>query len=188
MAAASFCLAAGLAAANALFDVSGTVVDLLGRNENLTGRTEIWEMIKAQPINPLIGCGFMAFWDGPMGQLYHEATETALVSTHNGYLETYVDGGLLAVVLLVLFLLAGFWTVFNELVTGSLYWRTLFAFSVVAVVYNWSESSFFRLGPMWFALVLAMVRCPRGQFALGQREQSLEQRNSPDFIPSAAVA
>ncbi len=188
MAAVSVGVALSLLAVNSVFGVSKAVLEVLGRNQNLTGRTEVWEMIQSQPINPLIGYGFMAFWDGPMGQLYHEATETALVSTHNGYLETYVDGGLLAVALLVLFLLAGFWTLFNELLTGSLYWRILFAFSAVAVVYNWSESSFFRLGPMWFALILAMVRCPRDQFALGQHERHWEQNESLESVPSAASA
>lgn len=149
-----------LALLEAAFGISRAALEALGRDQTLTGRTEIWQMVKEQRINPMFGYGFMSFWDTPMARAYNEEGGTAICTVHNGYLEAYVDGGVLAVLLLALILLVGGAMVYKDLLSNTLFGRTKCMFFTIALIYNWSESSFFRLDPLWFVLLLALIRCP----------------------------
>ena len=46
------------------FDSSGDIVQDLGRNPTLTGRTAIWDAVLPLAGNPLIGTGYESFWLG----------------------------------------------------------------------------------------------------------------------------
>ena len=88
---------------------------------------------------------------------------TKINSTHNGYLEMYVDGGLVGVVLLGLLLLLGGKRVIDRSFTGVplgtmglIYWLT-------AIIYNLSESSYFRLDTLWLTLLLMTINCPQNR-------------------------
>jgi exopolysaccharide production protein ExoQ len=155
------CLAASLCVAvmDKTFNLSEVVIKALGRNPTLTGRTEIWRHVKEQKTNPLIGEGFYVFWDSDKGQAVIDAT-LEIKSAHNGYLEAYVDGGLVAVVLLVLMLLSCGDRVINRMFAGDSLGKLGLAVWLVAIVYNLSEASFFRLTPLWFVLLLVLVVCP----------------------------
>ena len=143
-----------------MFNISHTVVSALGRETTLSGREEIWKMIKEQDINPVTGTGYLAFWDSPAARSYREEGNNSIVSTHNGYLEVYVDGGIIGVVLLGFLLLSAGGFIFRELCSGTLFGGARFALFLVILIHNWTESSFFRGGPVWFALVLIMVNQP----------------------------
>lgn len=146
------------------FHVSEAVVTLLGRDMTFTGRTEIWNAVLAQDTNPLIGCGFYSFWDGPFGQKVftrlgeaYYGTETIINTAHNGYIEVYVDGGYIGVALLLILLLVAFRNTLEAMLAGSLYGRFCFMFVVIAVVYNNSEADFFRLEVLWQVLLISMI-------------------------------
>jgi exopolysaccharide production protein ExoQ len=117
-------------------------------------------MVKEQGVNPVLGAGFLSFWDGPQARAYREDSETSINTAHNGYLETYLDGGGIGVVLLALLLFSGAMNTTRQLLVAGLFGRAQFTFFVIAMVYNWSESSFFRLGVSWFILVLALTDKP----------------------------
>ncbi|HPY31737.1 MAG TPA: O-antigen ligase family protein [Verrucomicrobiota bacterium] len=168
------------------FDVSSLVIHSLDREENLTGRTAIWDMVKEQPINPIVGYGFMSFWDGPAGQAYREKSGTMLNSAHNGYLETYVDGGGIGLALLITLLLAAAARIFGNLSSGALAVRTSFLFLVVTVVYNWSESNYFRLGVLWFMFLLATVSGAAGVWKPATQTTPVDSKNIADEMPNLA--
>jgi O-antigen ligase len=158
------CLAAGisLAALDKTFGLSEIVIRALGRNPTLTGRTDIWQHVMEQKTNPLVGEGFCIFWDTDKGAAVVDAL-TKINSTHNGYLEMYVDGGLVGVVLLGLLLLLGGKRVIDRSFTGVplgtmglIYWLT-------AIIYNLSESSYFRLDTLWLTLLLMTINCPQNR-------------------------
>jgi O-antigen ligase len=173
------CLAVGicLAAADKTFGFSEIVIRALGRNPTLTGRTDIWRVVKEQKTDPLIGEGFYIFWDSAKGGAVVDSL-TRIQSTHNGYLEMYVDGGLLGDILLGCLLLLGGRRVINRLFSGAALGRIGLVFWVIAIIYNLSESSFFRLNALWFTLLLVMIECPRRSFrsavvAVGEGNGSL---------------
>src|SRR5206468_8314331 len=81
--------------------VNRSIFGALGRNETLTGRTEIWRIVREQNTNPVVGTGFQSFWSSHYGiEAYDQLRDVNIRTAHNGYLETYLDGGAVGVVLL----------------------------------------------------------------------------------------
>jgi len=159
-----------VAAVESALNLSGRAIHALGRREDLTGRTDIWAMVMKQPIDPLFGYGFMAFWDGPLGQAYNEEGGTSLRQAHNGYLEIYIDGGIVGILLLLLMLIVGGKRVLEDLGGGSHFARARLAFFTMALVHNYTEASFFRLNVLWFAFLLAIIGCVLRGLSISHRE------------------
>jgi len=115
--------------------------------------------VKKQTVNPLIGCGFYGFWDSPA------ATEVLsyidITTAHNGYLEMYIDGGAVGVVFLGIMLAIGFRGMITRLLRGKFWGRISLMFFIIALGYNWSESNYFRLEPLWFTLLLVIIEYPQ---------------------------
>ena len=79
---------------------------MLGRNPTISGRTEIWERCLSVPINPLLGAGYYSFWlDDRRVDIVNADYWFRLNEAHNGYLETYLNEGLIGVFLLVVLLM-----------------------------------------------------------------------------------
>lgn len=150
--------------------LSDMVIRALGRDPNLTGRTEIWKLVLDQKTNPLRGEGFYVFWDSPKGKAVIESF-MQINSAHNGYLDLYMDGGLIGCSLLVLVLLVGGRRVIDRLFAGDPLGKVGLAFWFLAIIYNFSESSYFRLDVLWFTLLLLVVLCP-----LTRRQKLHQQR------------
>ncbi|MGH7978646.1 MAG: O-antigen ligase family protein, partial [Limisphaerales bacterium] len=88
-----YIIAGAAAAAVALFGfgLTDTVIHLLGRNDTLTGRTEIWRALWHWNINPIIGTGYEGFWLGARRLAVQQNVLSFLNEAHNGYLETYLN-------------------------------------------------------------------------------------------------
>jgi exopolysaccharide production protein ExoQ len=151
-----------LYALDSALGVSQAVLESLGRDSTLTGRTDIWRIVLQQQSDPMLGDGFYIFWDSEKGKAV--ATELAsLNSAHNGYIETYIDGGIVGCVFLGIFLLATGRRVLNRFFLLNRFFQDV-PFAAVglpvwiaAVIYNFSESSFLRLDTLWFTLVLVTI-------------------------------
>jgi O-antigen ligase len=76
------------------------LLGLIGKDPSLTGRTDIWawvgDMIEKRP---LLGYGFMAFWNGLDGASAYviRAARWPVPYSHNGILDLWLDIGLLGV-------------------------------------------------------------------------------------------
>ena len=128
------------------------VLDALGRDRSFTGRTEVWREILALNTDPMIGTGFYSFWsnDYYQSQLPYWVANSA----HNGYMETYIDGGWLGVAILSIMLVAVWIRINRHLKSGSNYATARLAFFLAIVIGAFSESHFGRLGPLWFLFIL----------------------------------
>src|ERR1700736_4539423 len=124
--------------------LSQTIIRALGRNPTLTGRTDIWHVLLEQHTNPVTGEGFYVFWDTDKGNEARDAL-ARINTAHNGYLEAYIDGGVIGVSLLVIVLLAAGRRAIARLFDHQPFGKMTLIFCVLASIYNWSESSFFRL-------------------------------------------
>lgn len=152
-------LAMGIVATliEATFQVASTVMAAFGRDMTLTGRTDIWASVLAAPTNPLLGTGFYSFWTTEMAQPIIEPFGQ-LNTAHNGFIETYLDGGLIALTLLILWILSAGWQNLKLIVTESLMARLSIAFFTISLLYNNSETNFFRSSPLWFCFLLATIK------------------------------
>jgi exopolysaccharide production protein ExoQ len=132
------------------------VVNDLGRNMTFTGRTDIWRHITLETVNPVVGAGYWNFWGGPGGFAIGAAMKTLVPNAHNGYLDIYLDGGAIGLIMLAALLIASG----RRLIkggTGRGFEGLRFSILIVVMIYNLSESTFARLGTMWFATVLALT-------------------------------
>jgi exopolysaccharide production protein ExoQ len=139
--------------------LSEALLKAMGRDPSLTGRTEIWRLVLEQNTDPLIGYGFYTFWDSKKGLSVIDQF-MQINSAHNGFLEMYLDGGLIGATLVVVFLLAAggraIARLFNHHPLGTMgliYW-------VLILLYNFSESSFFRPDLLWFTFLLVIIDVP----------------------------
>jgi len=139
--------------------IAEMIVGSLGRDMTLTSRTGAWDIVLASDINPLVGAGFKSFWAGErMVKLWMVLPH--IVQAHNGYVETYLNGGIIGVTLLVAMLIAGFYTIKKHLVTGDDFSRIRLALWVIALVYNFSEAAFNQLSLLWCVTLLVIVEGP----------------------------
>jgi O-antigen ligase len=138
--------------------ISGSALDVLERDATLTGRTEIWQVALKYHKAHLLGNGFGVFWETIGGDsVWREIGMNRLVTAHNGYLETYLNGGLVA-----LFFLGGMiWSTginaIEKLVKGEPIGKLALLFWVIIIIYNLSESVFFIPGTLWFAMLLVTI-------------------------------
>jgi exopolysaccharide production protein ExoQ len=142
--------------ADNLFNISDTLLRLINRSSTLTERTAIWQEIKENPVNPLTGAGYMMYWNLHKG-LTIDNKFYDIKSAHNGYLETYLDAGILGLFALAIFLLSIGWRSAREFLRGTEYGRLSFAFFVVMLLHNVSEATFGRRSPLWFAFLLFCI-------------------------------
>lgn len=156
------------------------IVDILGKDMTLTTRTEVWPMlIEANP-GVLLGCGFNSFWSGDrLARIYGELN---IIQAHNGYLETYLNGGIVGVILLLLLLFGTAGSIKNELVMGGEFARVKMMFWVVTAVYNFTEAGFNKMGIIWFVSLLAMVQSPYGPILSSDADEEDEDEYPYDVV------
>jgi exopolysaccharide production protein ExoQ len=135
------------------------IVEAMGRNMTFTGRTDIWQHINLNTVNPLIGAGYYNFWGGSGGMRVNQAMHETIPNAHDGYVDMYLDGGFIGLVLLFFMLVAYGRRTMKHARTDR-FANVRFAVIVVLIIYNISETTFARLTPLWFTSVLAFVDFP----------------------------
>ena len=147
------------------------ILDMLGEDLTLTGRTDLWHDLLAQPINPLMGTGYQTFWLGERAEVMWEKYYFHPNQAHNGYIETYLNGGFLAVACLLVVLVMAGARIKKELLAGGDFAKVRFAALIIGVFYNWTEAVFNRLSLVWFIILLAAVSLPRRRHPTVVRSQ-----------------
>lgn len=153
-----------LLVAEAAFGISSILIKNLGRDSTLTGRTELWNQLLGFHTNPIVGVGFESFWLGErlrkIGQLYWWQANEA----HNGYLETYLNLGAIGVFIMIGWIIATFRKGRLEFLRKFEFGRFRLGFLGAVVVYNWTESGFRSLHPMWFVFYIIAVDYPKREY------------------------
>jgi exopolysaccharide production protein ExoQ len=156
--------------------VIAPITRALGRNMTFTGRTNIWEHITASTVNPLIGSGYWNFWGSPRGIAIDYAMHTIVPNAHNGYVDIYLDGGILGLTLLFFTLLVCGLRLARSIGPGvrlERYKKVRFAVLIAMILYNQSESTFARMGPMWCSALLMLVSYPLAGVAVAKAAATL---------------
>ena len=159
-------------------DTFSAMVEELGRNTTLTGRTDIWNDLFKLHLEPWLGTGFESFWLGDRAKYFWMKYYFHPNQAHNGYIETYVNLGLVGVGLLAVQILAGYHNVvagFRRKVPASSLKLTFF---VIALIYNITEASFKVMHPIWITFLFAIIAVPQEQTPGG----------SPELAPAENLA
>jgi exopolysaccharide production protein ExoQ len=153
-----------LAGGLALFLGGGSAFSAsLGRGGGLSGRTDIWEVSIAAAGNPLIGTGFESFWNANAARVNHGLQLrgfrdlSSLNSAHNGYVEAYLDLGLVGLSLIVLILINGYRYASKAFQHDPELASLLLACIATATFYSAAEAGFRILTPSWIFLLLGVV-------------------------------
>lgn len=158
----------------ALFvDTGGTMVQSLGRDASLTGRTAIWQSVLSLHTNPLVGTGFESFWLGYRLERVWDMTEKGIQEAHNGYLEIYINLGWIGVILLAGLIVTGYRNAIAIFRQDPHAGRIRVAFVTAVVIYSLTEAGFRMMSPVWIAFLLGITAVPPG---LRHKQRSLRSK------------
>ncbi len=137
---------------DSVFDLRSEMVGVMGRDMTFTGRTDVWKVLLNAGTDPIFGTGFCSFWSDD--EYRSKLPDWVAFSAHNGYIEVYIDGGYVGDTLLIIMLVATAFKINRFLGFGTEYGFIRFAFLVITIIYNLTESVFGRLSPNWFVFLL----------------------------------
>ena len=145
-----------------LLGAQGGVAAALGRDSTLSGRKEIWAAVIPAAPNPIIGAGFEGFWISPNVEKFQRALvgwwhPEGLNEAHNGYIEVYLNLGLVGLGLIVTVLVVGYMRAAKALRINLQVGGLFLAYILVSAVYSFTEAGFRMLDPMWIFLLLGVV-------------------------------
>lgn len=142
------------------FGFSESVIVMLGRTPDLTTRVPMWQDLLAMVKDPIIGFGYGSFWLGDRSRLVFERWGIT-GQAHNGYLQLYLDLGLIGLFIQVAWILSGLGKIANRLSIDYPSAMLRLCLVLVVVLYNWTEASFQYVSNMWLAFFLGAMDVPR---------------------------
>jgi O-antigen ligase len=146
------------------FDSGGGILQDLGRNPTLTGRTAIWEAVLPLAGNPLVGTGYESFWLGKRLENFWTINDGAfkgIQEAHNGYLELFLNLGWIGIVLLAVLILTSYPRVIATYRSDPYAGSLGVAFFASELVYNFTEAGFRMMFPLWIFFLLAVMGVPK---------------------------
>jgi O-antigen ligase len=153
--------AIALAVFAAFIDSSGVLLRMLGRNPTLTGRTDIWKAVLSFHTNPIIGTGYDSFWlGGRIEKVWQIIGYKGISQAHNGYLQVYLELGLIGVALWAWLAANGYRSAVSVLRVDPLAGRFRLAFITAGLIYSLAEAGFRAMMPIWVVFLLATTSTP----------------------------
>lgn len=149
-----------LVLANWTLGIKDHLVAALGKDPTLTDRTKIWNEVLKFDINRVVGTGFESFWLGERSDYMATIFFWRPNQAHNGYLETYLNLGLVGLGLMLACIYAAFCKGARMMADNLTLARFRLGFVVAFVLYNWTEAAFKALHPMWFIFFLVLMEYP----------------------------
>ena len=144
-----------------LFDLTALTATSVGRDETLTGRTQIWEDVLAMKTNPLIGTGYQSFWLGERAEYFWNKYWWHPNQAHNGYLEAYINIGMIGLCLLFIIIISDLINIFAKMNSKDNYdFQVLrITFLVIFLMVNITEASL--VGLFWLTFLFISFQPPR---------------------------
>lgn len=144
------------------FGMGAQLSQAVGRSANMSDRTHIWEVLLSVPINPVVGTGYQSFWLGPRVQwVWARLDGDNVLEAHNGYLQTYLELGLIGLFLVCTFLIATYRKVCKRLKPLTPLGSLGLGLWTILLFYNVTEAAF---GPGLLFITLLM-----GSLTVAQR-------------------
>jgi exopolysaccharide production protein ExoQ len=147
-------LAAGVLLSSTLLE---SLVAMAGRDMTLTGRTFIWaELLRIGARHPILGVGYGSLWLGDVG--YELWTRFGVRQGHNGYIETYVELGILGLCLLGFMMIHVYRNIFRSMDVDRDYGMVRLVYFLMVLVQNGTESSLASpTSMMWFMFLVVAL-------------------------------
>jgi exopolysaccharide production protein ExoQ len=162
----------GLVVAELAFGIFERVAELSGHESTLLGRMELWRDCLAVHTNPVFGAGFESFWSGDRLHLLKEGRPWNPNEAHNGYLETYLNLGLVGLFMLFGLIVATFRKIRLDLLRNPDWGRFELGFLAAIVFYNLTEATFKGLSLTWFVFFIIAMKYPLAEYEPAQSPEA----------------
>jgi O-antigen ligase len=138
------------------FQSSGGLVEDLGRDPTLSGRTLGWRIMLNILNNRLVGAGYDSFWLGPrLHKIWDAFPGLKIGQAHNGYVEIILNLGYFGLALLVLLIAAGYRNVIGAYRVDPDIGSLKIAYFLAVVTAGFTEGIFRMMTPPWIMFLLA---------------------------------
>jgi exopolysaccharide production protein ExoQ len=151
--------------------LSDFLISMLGRDPTLTTRVPMWHGLLKMAGDPFLGVGYESFWLGDRLRNLWGIYGT-LNNAHNGYLDTYLNLGVIGLALLAGCIFSGLLKISRYLDVDYESAMLRLCLIVTVAVYNWTESTFYGINNMWMLLLLGCMDPP---------SLEVEDDNTPPF-------
>lgn len=159
---AAISMATALLTGSLMLDNWGQVLQLLGRGSTLTGRVGVWNTIWTMIQERLwLGYGYGAFWIGLRAESIRALLGWVPAHSHNGWLELWLNLGLLGVALVASSFLAALLIVLHRLAKrGDRESAAYLVFLMVIFTTNLVESRLMQQNALpWVIYVMVTAKC-----------------------------
>jgi exopolysaccharide production protein ExoQ len=179
------------------FNLYETVITSAGRDVTLTGRTDVWASVIELSSNPLLGAGYNSFWLGERLQHMWALYFFRPTQAHNGYLEIYINLGLIGLVCLLGLIFSAYrsvrdrWEQFSGSEPGDVVERDFARFGMAClvslVIYNVTEATFQALNLLFILFLVVAMQRPRAKTLATVQVAAAVQQGAPP-VPGGAPA
>jgi exopolysaccharide production protein ExoQ len=180
------------------FQSSGALVQSLGRDATMSGRTTGWPIILSFVTNPLVGAGYESFWLGPrLEKIWEAFPNLPIGQAHNGYIEMYLILGWIGVALLGVLIVTGYRNVVGAYRRDPDLGSLRIAWFLAVVVNGYTEGVFRMMAPPWIVFLLATAAAPwmphrmmphrRVAAVVTSTQDLLESGQELDAVPEGAA-
>jgi len=157
-----------IVAAELFIGISGAFTAAIGKSSTFSGRTVLWKALLEIDTNPILGTGFESFWLGKRLQQLEGIFFFVPNEAHNGYLEIYLNLGLIGLAVLIGLLIATFWRVRSSLFQNFEWGRYRLGFFVIVLLYNCTEAGFRLSNPIFLMFYIIGMSYPRNDLTATQ--------------------
>lgn len=151
------------------FGLSEMIISALGRDPTLTDRVYVWADVLASDFNPVLGTGFESFWLGSRLDLLWQKYWWRPNQAHNGYIETYVNLGVIGLVLLIAMVIASLRRALALVQARQPLGSLKLALLIVIPVFNYTDATFKALHILYFTFFLMSMAGYSGQVEITRR-------------------
>lgn len=137
------------------------LLSMMGRDATLSGRTQIWKQVCRFILQrPLLGWGYAAFWRGIEGQSFEvvAAVRFIVFHAHNGFLEIWLELGIVGLALFALSYLRAWRKLWPLLRSGDIRRGTWMIFVLVLIaLYDLDENTLLLYNGLFWVLYIATL-------------------------------
>jgi O-antigen ligase len=139
-----------------------SLFNLVGKDATLTGRAFVWQqVIEIGKEKWLLGHGFGTFWLTSKAEWIRYSLDWEMFQSHNGYLDTFLQLGVVGCVLTLFYIVNGFKGCFSLLKYDCNAGILMVTYLAAMLVGNFSETIFsIQNHEFWFISIFTCIRLP----------------------------
>jgi O-antigen ligase len=139
--------------------ISDLIFSSTGRDSSLTGRVPLWqELISLGSRRPIFGSGYASFWSSGLVYELWDKVHWTPVSSHNGYIDIFMNLGLIGLLLLLIFLRDAYRNITRTIETDRERGSLGFVLFIVILLQNFAESTLSVANSfLWILLLVSAV-------------------------------